>query len=70
VAPPCPLLQTTLLQTNTTHSARQRETHDNDNANADDAHGDAKVPKDLPAGDYVLGWRYDCEGTAQVWSNW
>lgn len=28
-----------------------------------------KVPKDLPAGDYVLGWRYDCEGTAQVWSN-
>lgn len=28
-----------------------------------------KVPKDLPAGDYVLGWRYDCEGTAQVWQN-
>jgi len=28
-----------------------------------------KVPKDLPPGEYVLGWRYDCEGTAQVWSN-
>ena len=26
-----------------------------------------KVPSDLPAGDYVLGWRYDCEATAQVW---
>jgi hypothetical protein len=20
-------------------------------------------------GKYVLGWRYDCEATAQVWSN-
>jgi len=28
-----------------------------------------KVPADLPPGDYVLGFRYDCEGTAQVWSN-
>lgn len=28
-----------------------------------------KVPGNLPPGDYVLGWRYDCEGTAQVWSN-
>jgi len=28
-----------------------------------------KVPADLPAGDYVLGWRYDCEATAQVWAN-
>jgi hypothetical protein len=28
-----------------------------------------KVPADLPAGEYVLGYRYDCEGTAQVWSN-
>jgi len=28
-----------------------------------------RVPADLPAGSYVLGWRYDCEGTAQVWSN-
>jgi len=27
-----------------------------------------KVPS-LPAGKYVLGWRYDCEATAQVWSN-
>ena len=27
------------------------------------------VPAHLSAGDYVLGWRYDCEGTAQVWSN-
>lgn len=28
-----------------------------------------KVPADLPPGEYVLGLRYDCEGTAQVWSN-
>ena len=27
------------------------------------------VPEGLPAGDYVLGWRYDCEETAQVWQN-
>ena len=27
------------------------------------------VPAHLPAGDYVLGWRYDCEETAQVWQN-
>jgi len=28
-----------------------------------------KVPSDIPAGDYVLGWRWDCEMTSQVWSN-
>lgn len=28
-----------------------------------------KIPADLKAGKYVLGWRYDCEATAQVWSN-
>lgn len=28
-----------------------------------------EVPKDLAPGKYVLGWRYDCEATAQVWSN-
>lgn len=28
-----------------------------------------KVPAELPPGEYVLGWRYDCEATAQVWSN-
>ena len=28
-----------------------------------------KIPADLTAGKYVLGWRYDCEATAQVWSN-
>ena len=27
------------------------------------------IPADLPAGDYVLGWRWDAEETAQVWSN-
>ena len=27
------------------------------------------IPSTLPAGDYVLGWRYDCEETAQVWQN-
>jgi len=28
-----------------------------------------RVPSSLPAGDYVLGWRWDAEQTAQVWSN-
>lgn len=28
-----------------------------------------EVPTDIPAGQYVLGFRYDCEATAQVWSN-
>ena len=27
------------------------------------------IPADLPAGDYVLGWRWDCEESSQVWSN-
>ena len=27
-----------------------------------------RVPK-LPAGKYVVGFRYDCDSTAQVWSN-
>jgi len=27
------------------------------------------IPSDIPAGDYVLGWRWDAEETAQVWSN-
>jgi len=26
-----------------------------------------RVPKGLPAGDYVLGWRWDCEESNQVW---
>ena len=28
-----------------------------------------KVPATLEPGKYVLGWRWDCEATAQVWSN-
>ena len=28
-----------------------------------------KIPATLKAGRYVLGWRYDCEATAQVWEN-
>ncbi|KAL1525546.1 hypothetical protein AB1Y20_020401 [Prymnesium parvum] len=28
-----------------------------------------KIPTTLPPGEYILGWRYDCEATAQVWSN-
>ena len=28
-----------------------------------------KVPKELPPGDYVLGWRWDCEESTQVWAN-
>jgi len=28
-----------------------------------------KIPKDLTPGKWVLGWRWDCEATAQVWEN-
>jgi len=28
-----------------------------------------EVPSNLPAGEYVLGWRWDCEESTQVWSN-
>ena len=28
-----------------------------------------KIPAWLPAGDYVLSWRWDCEETAQIWTN-
>ena len=28
-----------------------------------------RIPKDTPAGDYVLGWRWDCEQSTQVWSS-
>lgn len=27
------------------------------------------VPQDIKPGKYVLGWRYDCEETAQIWQN-
>lgn len=27
------------------------------------------VPKHLPAGDYLLSWRWDCEQSAQIWQN-
>ena len=27
------------------------------------------LPKDLEPGHWVLGWRWDCEETAQIWSN-
>lgn len=27
------------------------------------------IPADLAPGDYVLGWRWDCEESSQVWSN-
>eukprot|EP00746_Dinoflagellata_sp_MGD_P036263 gnl/MRDRNA2_/MRDRNA2_18697_c0_seq1.p1 gnl/MRDRNA2_/MRDRNA2_18697_c0~~gnl/MRDRNA2_/MRDRNA2_18697_c0_seq1.p1 ORF type:complete len:485 (+),score=83.95 gnl/MRDRNA2_/MRDRNA2_18697_c0_seq1:68-1522(+) len=28
-----------------------------------------KLPADLPEGKYVLGWRWDCEQTPQVWAS-
>ena len=27
------------------------------------------VPADLPPGDYLLSWRWDCEQTMQIWQN-
>jgi len=28
-----------------------------------------QIPKELPAGDYVLGWRWDCEQSNQIWQS-
>jgi hypothetical protein len=28
-----------------------------------------QIPKSIAPGDYILGWRYDAEETAQVWQN-
>lgn len=28
-----------------------------------------KIPDDLPPGQFVLQWRWDCEETAQIWAN-
>jgi hypothetical protein len=28
-----------------------------------------KIPSDLPPGEYVLGFRWDCEQTPQIWQN-
>jgi hypothetical protein len=27
------------------------------------------IPEHLPAGEYVVGFRWDCEETAQIWSS-
>jgi hypothetical protein len=31
--------------------------------------GRVTIPEDIAPGKYVVGWRYDCEETAQVWSS-
>ena len=28
-----------------------------------------RIPASLPPGDYVLGWRWDCEESTQVWTS-
>ena len=28
-----------------------------------------KLPADLAAGDWVLGWRWDCEESTQIWAS-
>ena len=30
---------------------------------------DLVVPADAKPGAYILGWRWDCEATSQIWSN-
>jgi len=27
------------------------------------------IPAGLPAGEYVLGWRWDCEESNQIWQS-
>ena len=40
-----------------------------DNFHAFAVEDELRVPRELPAGDYVLGWRWDAEMTSQVWSS-
>ena len=28
-----------------------------------------QIPDNIPLGDYVLGWRWDCEESTQVWAS-
>lgn len=28
-----------------------------------------KVPEDLPEGEYLLSWRWDCEQSSQIWQS-
>ena len=28
-----------------------------------------EIPADIKPGEYVLGWRWDCEETAQIWQS-
>lgn len=28
-----------------------------------------RVPADIPAGEWVLGWRWDAEMTSQIWQS-
>merc|ERR1712159_408427 len=28
-----------------------------------------RIPKNLPAGEWVLSWRWDCEESTQVWNS-
>jgi len=32
-------------------------------------HDEVNVPSNLPAGRYLLGWRWDCDCGLQMWSN-
>ena len=41
---------------------------DADNFHAFAVEDELRVPRELPTGDYVLGWRWDAEMTSQVWS--
>ena len=48
--------------------------HNNDTSVEDGFHDydivdQVVVPADLPAGDYLLSWRWDCEQTQQIWQN-
>ena len=40
-----------------------------DNFHAFAVEDELRVPRELPAGEYVLGWRWDAEMTSQVWSS-
>ena len=28
-----------------------------------------RVPANVPVGEYVVGWRWDCEATSQIWQS-
>eukprot|EP00662_Eupelagonemidae_sp_cell21_P001863 gene1863-56269_t len=71
-APRCP--QDCSVQANCTHPCKNTDPGTWQGACSGDWKGGQIVdtviiPKDITPGEYVLGWRWDCEETTQIWQS-